>query len=150
MKARILDNGFFGDYFTEAFLQNPINKELIKDWNLTEVLPGSNLHKPFWNGTEWIESAAPEEITEIIRKASVPETISQMRLRKQLILSGISIPSIYAAIEQIEDQTQRDLVYTMWEYAVVFERADETLNQMALVLNISQEQLDQIFINGNI
>lgn len=91
----------------------------------------------------------PEEIAEA-NKPIVPETISQMRLRKQLILIGISIPSIYAAIEQIEDQTQRDLVYTMWEYAVVFERADETLNQMANVLNISQEQLDQIFINGNI
>lgn len=150
MKARILDNGFFGGYFTEVYLQNPTNEELIKDWNLTEVLPGSNLHKPFWNGTEWIESATPEEITEIIRKASVPETINQMRLRKQLILSGISIPSIYAAIEQIEDQTQRDLVYTMWEYAVVFERSNTELNAIAEMLNISQEQLDEIFINGNL
>lgn len=111
-----------------------------------------NFIKPMVNPEtlEVYEGATPEEIAEIIRKASVPETISQMRLRKQLILSGISIPSIYAAIEQIEDQTQRDLVYTMWEYAVVFERADEILNQMVNILNISQEQLDQIFINGNI
>lgn len=89
-----------------------------------------------------------EKFQNEVEEISVPGTVSQMRLRKALILSGISIQSIYTAISAIQDDMQRELIYTMWEYAVVFERSDETLNQMASALGISQNQLDQIFINA--
>lgn len=78
----------------------------------------------------------------------VPESISQMKLRKQLILSGISIASIDSLIQQLP-QPDRELIYTMWEYAVFFDRSNPELNSIAEMLNISQEQLDEIFINGN-
>ena len=52
-------------------------------------------------------------------------------------------------IEQIEDLKQRELIYSKWEYAVIFERNDTTLNQMAQGLGLNQEQLDQLFINAN-
>lgn len=84
------------------------------------------------------------EVEELI----VPNAVSQMRLRKALILAGISISSINDAIAAIADDTQRELIYTMWEYAVVFERSDATLNQMATALGISQNQLDQLFVNA--
>ena len=96
---------------------------------------------------EIIEST-PEEIAEA-NKSIVPESISQMKLRKQLVLSGISIASIDALIQSLP-QPNRDLIYTMWEYAVVFDRNNPELNAMAEMLNISQEQLDNIFINGNL
>lgn len=85
-----------------------------------------------------------DEVEELI----VPNAVSQMRLRKALILAGISVSSINDAIAAIVDDTQRELIYTMWEYAVVFERSDVTLNQMATALGISQNQLDQLFINA--
>lgn len=97
-------------------------------------------------GVQFVEST-PEEIAEA-NKPKVPESISQMKLRKQLILSGISIASIDDLIQQLP-QPNRDLIYTMWEYAVVFDRINPELNAMAQMLNISQEQLDDIFINGN-
>lgn len=92
---------------------------------------------------------------EIINKSNeinqliVPESISQMKLRKQLILSGISIASIDALIQSLP-QPNRDLIYTMWEYAVVFDRTNPELNAMAKMLEITPEQLDNIFINGNL
>jgi hypothetical protein len=89
-----------------------------------------------------IEREIPEEIT------VVPESISQMKLRKQLILSGISISAIDALIQQLP-QPNRDLIFTMWEYAVVFDRTNPELNAMAEMLGISQQQLDEIFINAN-
>lgn len=89
-----------------------------------------------------------EKFQNEVEEISVPETVSQMRLRKALILSGISIQSIDEAISAIQDDTQRELIYTMWEYAVVFERSDAILNQMVSTLGISQNQLDQIFINA--
>lgn len=90
----------------------------------------------------------PEEIAEA-NKPKVPESISQMKLRKQLILSGISIASIDALIQSLP-QPNRDLIYTMWEYAVVFDRHNPELNAMAGMLGVTQQQLDEIFINGNL
>jgi len=95
-----------------------------------------------------IEGATQEEV-ETYNKSLVPDSISQMKLRMQLILNGISISSIYAMIDSIENQVQKELIYAKWEYAVVFDRNDATLTQMAQMLGITSEQLDDIFINGN-
>jgi hypothetical protein len=96
---------------------------------------------------EVYEGATPEEIAKA-NKPKVPVSISQMKLRKQLILSGISISSIDTLIHQLP-QPNKDLIYTMWEYAVVFDRINPELNAMAEMLGITQEQLDDIFIKGN-
>ena len=93
-----------------------------------------------------VEGAASEEIASMI---VVPDSISQMKLRKQLILSGISIASIDALIQSLP-QPNRDLIYNMWEYALVFDRHNPELNAMAQMLEITQQQLDEIFINGNL
>ena len=93
-----------------------------------------------------VEGATSEEIASMI---VVPDSISQMKLRKQLILSGISIASVDALIQSLP-QPNRDLIYTMWEYAVVFDRSNPELNAMAQMLEITQQQLDEIFINGNL
>lgn len=132
------DNSFGGNFY---------EKDIVDGFNYSEMIYDKNFIKPIWNGTEWIEGATPEEIAEA-NKPIVPESISQMKLRKQLILSGISIASIDALIQQLP-QPNRDLIYTMWEYAVVFDRANAELNAMAEMLGITQEQLDEIFINGN-
>ena len=93
-----------------------------------------------------VEGATSEEIASMI---VVPDSISQMKLRKQLILSGISIASVDALIQSLPQPT-KDLIYTMWEYAVVFDRHNPELNAMAQMLEITQQQLDEIFINGNL
>ncbi|WP_339834945.1 hypothetical protein [uncultured Flavobacterium sp.] len=78
----------------------------------------------------------------------VPYEISQINLRKQLILNNISIKSIDALIQTLPNP-DRELIYTMWEYAVVFDRDSEELNQMAQMLGVTSEKLDELFINGN-
>lgn len=141
MKHRVDEQGFLIDSYSNDY---PYFKE---DWILIETEITESFIKAKWNGAQWIEGALPEEIAEANR-AKVPESISQMKLRKQLILSGISISSIDALIQSLP-QPNRDLIYTMWEYAVVFDRANPELNAMAEMLGITQEQLDEIFINGN-
>ena len=78
----------------------------------------------------------------------VPYEISQINLRKQLILNNISIDSVDALIQTLPNP-DRELIYTMWEYAVVFDRDSEELNQIAQMLGVTSEQLDNFFINGN-
>ena len=113
------------------------------DIHLTEMFVS-----PFFDfqSNSYYEGATSDEIASMI---IVPNSISQMKLRKQLILSGISIASIDALIQSLP-QPNRDLIYNMWEYAVVFDRQNPELNAMAQMLNITQQQLDEIFINGNL
>ena len=59
MKARILENGKC-ILLDQEFLD--FKGAEIDNWNLTEVLPSSNLLIPIWNGSEWIESITPEDI----------------------------------------------------------------------------------------
>ena len=113
------------------------------DIHLTEMFVS-----PFFDfqSNSYYEGATSEEIASMI---VVPYSISQMKLRKQLVLSGISIASVDALIQSLP-QPNRDLIYTMWEYAVVFDRQNPELNAMAQMLNITKQQLDEIFINGNL
>jgi len=139
MKYKIDEQGFLIDSYSNDY---PYFNE---DWVLIETYIEENLIKPKWNGSEWVEGANESELNVIV----VPESISQMKLRKQLILSGIAISSIDALIQSLP-QPNRDLIYTMWEYAVVFDRNNPELNAMAEMLNITQQQLDEIFIKGNL
>jgi hypothetical protein len=113
--------------------------------NATPLLNTEFIKPRLVNGV-LVEGATSEEIASLI---IVPDSISQMKLRKQLILSGISIASIDALIQSLP-QPNRDLIYTMWEYAVVFDRHNPELNAMSQMLEITQQQLDEIFINGNL
>ena len=142
MKHRVDQQGFYIDSYSDDY---PYFNE---DWILTEMpLKGNFIKRKLVNDI-WIEGATAEEIEQSNKKI-VPESISQMKLRKQLILSGISITSIDTMIQSLPEPN-KSIIYTMWEYAVVFDRNNPELNQMAYALGITQEQLDYIFINGNL
>jgi hypothetical protein len=156
MKARIVNNKLSGIYTNDFLIQNKdkvINGQLVSEWQLTEVLPSEGLLKPTWNGTEWIEGATAEEI-EQANKPIVPETISAMRLKLQLFDLGITDQDVFDDIDSIpesmfstEDKEKAKIKY---KTATQFERTNGELNFVATMEGLSQEQLDQIFINGNL
>lgn len=112
-----------------------------QNWEFqTDVEIPTNFRVPKFENGVWIDTYIQE----------VPPTISQMNLRLQLIAENIPISYIYETIDKIPDVITKETIYTKWEYALIFERTDQTLNQMAQMLNVSQEQLDKIFINGNL
>ena len=150
MKARIsIDKMFLGIY-TDEFLtkndNNVINGDLVSKWILVDITDEQAIFLK--EGYQFVDGVwiAPPPVVPVIE---IPQTISKMKLRMQLILSGIPLSSIYAAIEQIPDSVQKEIVLTKWEHAVTFDRTDETLNGMAQMLGMTQEQLDIIFIEGN-
>jgi hypothetical protein len=59
MKARILETGRCILY-TQEFLDFKGNE--ISDWNLTDILPSSDLLIPIWNGLEWVEGITEQEL----------------------------------------------------------------------------------------
>ena len=156
MKARIDNNEFRGVYTDEFLLKNSdksINGQLVSEWTLTEVLPNENLKKPIWNGSEWIECATPEEI-EIANKPIVPCSISRMRLKLELFERGITVEEIAETINTIpnalfsEFEKQKALI--KFQEATSYDRYNADLNLVATLMGLSQEDLDSIFINGNL
>ena len=91
----------------------------------------------------------PEEITEA-NKQKVPIQVKNMKFRLALIKSGIMPSSIDTAINQMPEGAMKENVFTLWNFADYLERNDVSLNYMAGQFNITHEQLDEIFINGNL
>lgn len=107
-----------------------------------------NFSKPMVNPEtfEVYEGATPEEIADA-NKPKVPTQARSMNLRLVLIQNGISMQSIYNLIASLPIQ-QNELAYQMFEYATHYDRNNQMLNTLAQMMNISQEQLDEFFIQA--
>ena len=77
IKNNKVDGIFSQDFINDNFT-NVINDELVSEWILTNIFPNENLINPIWNGTEWIEGATPEEISE--------QQVIQLKQKELLII----------------------------------------------------------------
>ena len=113
---------------------------LHKNWTNVPYLGG--FVKEFWNGSAWIESASPEELNKVL----VPKQVKKLQFKKALVKSGISTSLITNTIYSMPDSLVKDKFIILWEDSEFFERDNKELNTMAVQFNITQEQLDQLFI----
>jgi hypothetical protein len=119
--------------------------ELIDAWVAAEnpkaaqwtLLPPRPSDDATWNGSEW---ASPPP--------AIPENVSARQIRLWLIQHGISLAQVEAAIDAIPDQLQRDSVRVEWEYAPYVERSHSMLIPLAAALGLTEEQVDQAFIEA--
>ena len=95
-------------------------------------------------GVQYVESTE-QEIAEA-NKPIVPIQVKNMKFRLALIKSGIMPSSIDTAITQMPEGAMKENIFTLWNFADYLERNDASLNYMAGQFNISQEQLDNLFI----
>jgi hypothetical protein len=100
-----------------------------------------------------IVEATPEEIAEL-NKPIVPATISAMRLKLQLFDLGITDEDIFEDIDSIPEfmfsTADKEKAKIKYKTATTFERVNGELNFIATMEGLTQEQVDEIFINGNI
>lgn len=78
----------------------------------------------------------------------VPQIITSRQLRLQWVLSGRTLDEVWGVIDQLPEH-HKTIAQINWDYAGNFERNHELLISLAGVLGVTDEQLDQIFINGN-
>ena len=97
--------------------------------------------------------ATPEELIEA-NKPIIPEEISAMRLKLQLFDMGITDQDIFDDIDSIPDYmfsyADKEKAKIKYKTAATFQRTNAELNFVAAMEGLTQEQVDQIFINGNI
>lgn len=79
----------------------------------------------------------------------VPESVSARQIRLWLIRNGVSLAQVESAIDAIPDQLQRDSVRVEWDYAPYVERSHPMLIPLAAALGLTEEQVDQAFIEAS-
>ena len=106
------------------------------------------------NGGEFVYFEATEEEIAEANKPIVPEEISAMRLKLQLFDMGITDQDIFDDIDSIPDTmfsfADKEKAKIKYKTAVTFQRTNGELNFVATMEGLTQEQVDEIFINGNL
>lgn len=101
---------------------------------------------------EYVE-ITPQEIAEA-NKPIVPQTISAMRLKLQLFDLGITDEDIFDDIDSIPESmfsiSEKEKAKIKYKTATSFDRTNGELNFVAAMEGLSQQQVDEIFINGNL
>ena len=120
------------DEFIESLRIN--NNPKYNAWVLAPDKPGDNY---FWHNGQWVQINYP-----------IPETISARQVRIWLLQHGISLQQVDTAIDSIQDPILRDITKVEWEYAPYIERSHPMLIPLAQGLGLTQEQLDQAFIEA--
>jgi hypothetical protein len=77
----------------------------------------------------------------------VPQTVSRRQLRLALSFAQFDLSQIDQQINQLLEPN-KTFALIAWNDAVVFERNDALLNQLALQLGLNEDALDDLFINA--
>ena len=77
-----------------------------------------------------------------------PRAVSARQIRLWLVRNGVSLAAVDAAIDAIPDQLQRDSVRVEWDYAPYVERSHPMLVPLALALGLTEQQVEQAFIEA--
>ena len=121
----------------------PKPEELIVD-NEGNTAP-SRLHE-FVNGV-WVISDENAAILEQERLAAM-KPLKRRQFRLTLAMNGYDLNEIEALIDQIEDPMQRTITQIEWQDTTDFERTNPTLLMMAELLQLTSEQIDQLWSYG--
>lgn len=93
------------------------------------------------------EEIAQLEAMQVETEEIVPEKISSRQLRSQLILQGFNLETIEQALNQLPEPN-RSLAKVDWEYATNFYRNNPMIGAVGQLLNLTNEQIDEIFRQG--
>jgi hypothetical protein len=103
-------------------------------WLLLPEKPGDDY---YWNNGAWVQ-----------HQQTVPENISARQIRLWLITNNIQLVQVEQAIESIQDPITRETIKIEWEYAPYIERNHPMLTPLAQALGLTENQVDQAFIQA--
>ncbi len=95
----------------------------------------------------WIISDENVAILEQERLATVP-ALKRRQFRLTLAMNGYDLAEIESLINQIEDPMQRTIAQIEWQDAAEFERTNPTLLKMTEMMQLTPEQIDQLWSYG--
>jgi hypothetical protein len=95
-----------------------------------------------------VTERTPED--DIVPPEPTPATVSARQIRLWLIRQGINLAQVDAAIGAIPDQLERDSLRVEWQHAPYVERTHPMLVPLAAALGLTEEQVDQAFVEASV
>jgi hypothetical protein len=96
-----------------------------------------------WYEENYVRDLTEEEIQQ--RLAKPPNSCTPRQLRLALIQSGISLSAVQGFIDGIADPIQKEIAIVEWEYALEIVKEHPLVQAIAVNLNLSEQQVDNIF-----
>jgi len=97
----------------------------------------------------WQEALAEEQAREAeAALPGIPNSVTMRQGRLALLNAGL-LDSVEASLSSIEDPILRKAAQIEWEYALYIDRNSAWVNNLATALNLTIEQLDQLFIHAS-
>lgn len=124
--------------YDQVRVANPVTRAKVQ----AALLAAGYEHEPELD--EEVHEPDPDD-EEII----VPQVITSRQLRLQWVMSGHDLSDIDNAINLLPDP-HKEIARINWEYAGTFDRSNELLLNVADSLEITPEQLDELFINASV
>jgi len=100
-----------------------------------------------WVREFFVRNLTEQEINNRLPKP--PSSCTPRQFRLALISSGIDIDIIETMLNNIPDPTQKKIALIEWEYSIEIKRDHPLISSFAQQLNITEQQLDDIFILAN-
>lgn len=96
-----------------------------------------------WIEESYVRNLSQEEINQ--RLPQPPDSCSPRQLRIALIQNGVQLSSIENMINSIQNDIEREVARTEWEYALEIRREHPLVSQIAAGLNLTNQQVINIF-----
>lgn len=98
---------------------------------------------------EGVWSISEEDVAKLEQeRLAAMQPLKRRQFRLTLAMNGYDLKEIGALIDQIEDPMQRTIAQIEWQDATEFERTNPTLLMMAEMLQLTSEQIDQLWSYG--
>lgn len=124
--------------------QTPLYNELTETLESDEY---ADIPNKLWVKGYIVRSLTEQEISD--QKTKPPSSCTPRQFRLALINSDIDIDTIESMLNDIQDPIERKIALIEWEYSIEIKREHPLISTFASQLNISEEQLDSIFILAN-
>jgi hypothetical protein len=141
---------------TKTIIETATGKEICAT-SSNECLPTETLVseiRTFWclkpyfnfNTREYYEEATQEELDDY-NKVECPPEVALWKVR--VILKVMQLEDVVAnALENLEEPTKTAALY-IWSYGTAIDRDSQTIAFLQTVLQLTNDQVDQIFIQAN-
>ena len=103
------------------------------------------LVKPIWNGAQWEDGATQEELKEF-KKSQTPQEVQLWRIRTIIKLLQLET-QIEIAIDTLPEPSKTAATY-IWKFGTTVERASQTILLLQAALQLTDEQVDDLFIQA--
>lgn len=108
-----------------------------------EINQYADLQNNLWIIEPYIRDLSAQEIEN--RRPGAPSTCTPRQFRLALLHFNIEIQSIENMLNSIQDENKRKEAWIEWEYSIEIKREHPLISVFASQLNISKNQLDDIF-----